>query len=312
MLRLGAPGKSAGLDIAKRLGLPGEVLQHARATLGTRERDISRFLTELDRELTETTTQRRALEEDRQRLAAREKAVAEEWAKRETAKLKELERQADLVLNRFEAQAQEAIDKITATGGEKRATAQAQRNVAKVKRELREEIETAVLSTQSDAREGALAPLKIVEGARVRLKDVREPARVRRLIGADRIEVEAGFMKMQVPREEVLEVLPGPGEAGARLPRNVTFQSGPDAYVSSREINVIGKRAEEARDEVDKFLDSALLAGVNRIRIVHGHGMGILRKMIAELLAGNSAVEKFYAAPQNEGGSGATIVELKD
>ena len=234
VLRLGAPGKSAGLDIARRLGLPGAMLDHARATLGTRELDISRFLTELDRELTETTTQRRALEEDRERLAAREKAVAEEWAKRETAKLKELERQADLVLDRFEAQAQETIEKITATGDQKRATAQAQRNVAKVKRELREEIETAVLSTQSDAREGALAPLKIVEGARVRLKDVREPARVRRLIGADRIEVEAGFMKMQVPRDEVLEVLPGPGEGGAKLPRNVTFRpAGPEAYVSS-------------------------------------------------------------------------------
>jgi DNA mismatch repair protein MutS2 len=312
VLRLGAPGKSAGLDIARRLGLPADVLGHARATLGTRERDISRFLTELDRELTETSAARRGLEEDRLRLAAREKAVAEEWAKRESAKLKELERQAELVLERFDAQAQETLEKIAGAGGQKRATAQAQRSVAKVKRELREEIETAIVSTQSDAREGSIAPLKIAEGSRVKLKNVHEPARVLRLIGADRIEVQAGFMKMQIPRDEVLEVLPGPGEAGAKLPRNVTLQVGPEAYVSSREINVIGKRAEEAREEVDKFMDSAVLAGVNRIRIVHGHGMGILRKVVAELLSSNSNVEKFYPAPQSEGGSGATIVEIKE
>ena len=313
VLRLGAPGKSAGLDIARRLGLPAEILDRARATLGTRERDLGRFLAELDRRLTEVTASQRALEEERLKLQAREKALAEEWAKRESAKLKEIERQAELVLERFDAQAQEAIGKVAVTGDQKRAAAQAQRNVSKVKRELREEIETAILSTQSDARQGELAPLKIAEGSRVRLKNVREPARVRRLIGTDRLEVEAGFMKMQVPRDEVLEVLPAAGEGGTKLPKGVSFKSsGPEVYVSMREVNVIGQRAEEAREVVDKFLDSALLASVNRVRIVHGHGMGVLRRTIAELLAENPNVEKFYPAPQNEGGAGATIVELKE
>lgn len=313
VLRLGAPGKSAGLDIARRIGLPAEILDQARAALGSRERDISRFLAELDRRLTEVAALQRGIEEDRQRLQAREKALGEEWARRESAKIKELERQAELVLDRFEAQAQEAIGKIATTGEQKRAAAQAQRNVSKVKRELREEIQSTVLSAQADARLGELAPLKIAEGARVRLKGVREPARVRRLIGVDRIEVEAGFMKMQVSRDEVLEVLPGPGEGGAKLPQGVSFKpAGPEAYVSVREVNVIGKRAEEAREEVDKFLDSAVLASISRVRIVHGHGMGILRRTIAELLAENPNVEKFYPAPQNEGGTGATIVELKE
>ena len=313
VLRLGAPGKSAGLDIARRLGLSAEILEQARAALGSRERDLGRFLAELDRRLSEVGELQRALEEERQRLQAREKALGEEWARRESAKIKELERQAELVLDRFESQAQETIEKIALTGDQKRAASQAQRNVSKVKRELREELQTAILSTQSDARQGELATPKIAEGVRVRLKNVREPARVRRLIGADRLEVEAGFMKMQVSRDEVLEVLPEAAGGGAKLPQGVSFKpSGPEVYVSVREVNVIGKRAEEARELVDKFLDSAVLASVNRVRIVHGHGMGILRRTIAELLAGNPNVEKFYAAPQNEGGAGATIVELKE
>ena len=142
------------------------------------------------------------------------------------------------------------------------------------------------------------------------MKGVREPARVRRKLSADLIEVDAGLMKMQVSIDDVEEVLPSTPEP-ARLPRNVSFEPGPKWDVSYREINVIGQRAEEARENVDKFLDSASLASIDRVRIVHGHGMGILRKVIAELLATNPHVEKFYTASPGEGGTGATVVELK-
>ena len=91
----------------------------------------------------------------------------------------------------------------------------------------------------------------------------------------------------------------------------VTFQQGSRFDAAYREINLIGHRAEEACDQVDKLLDSAALAQVDRIRIIHGHGMGILKKAIAGLLANHPHVEKFYAATPEEGGSGATIVELK-
>ena len=92
---------------------------------------------------------------------------------------------------------------------------------------------------------------------------------------------------------------------------SVSFRQGPEFAVSVREINLIGHRAEEACESVDKFLDTAALAQAERVRIVHGHGMGILRKAIAELLARNPHVAKFYAARPEEGGTGATIVELK-
>jgi DNA mismatch repair protein MutS2 len=133
---------------------------------------------------------------------------------------------------------------------------------------------------------------------------------VRRKLTGDVLEVEAGLMKMQVSLDDVEEVLPATPE-GARLPKNVSFEPGPKWDVSYREINVIGQRAEEARDLVDKFLDTASMASVDRVRIVHGHGMGILRKVIAEMLATNPHVEKFYPAPPSEGGTGATVVELK-
>ena len=114
---------------------------------------------------------------------------------------------------------------------------------------------------------------------------------------------------MQVAVTNVEEVLPPAGSAAVRPP--VSFRQGPSFDGSFREINLIGQRAEEACQQVDKLLDSAALAEVDRIRIVHGHGMGILKRAIADLLARHPHVEKFYVAPPEEGGSGATIVELK-
>ncbi len=313
VLRTGAPGKSAGIDIAKRLGMPAPVLDKARASLSSREKDIARFLAELDRRLAEVAGAQAALQSERERIAAREKQMAEEWAKRETAKLRELERQYTLAIEKFEERASETLDRIVAGADQKKAAQQALRQVAKAKREFREELDTTVLAARADAQAGSIAPLRIAEGSRVRLKGVREPARVRRLLGGDKLEVEAGFLKMQVPRDDVLEVLPEKGAAGSKLPENVSFRpAGPDAYVSQREINIIGQHAEEATDNVDKFLDSAMLASVSRVRIVHGHGMGVLKRAVAELLSKHPGVEKFYPAPQNEGGAGATIVEFKE
>ena len=119
----------------------------------------------------------------------------------------------------------------------------------------------------------------------MRLRDVREPARVRRKLGNDRLEVEAGFMKMQVSVDDVIEVLPESAAPAGKLPKGVSYRPAPELAPVHQEINVIGQRADEARDAVDEFLDRAVMATASRVRIVHGHGMGILKKTIAELLA---------------------------
>lgn len=313
LLRLGSPGRSAGLDIAQRLGMPKPVIERARTAMSSSERDIARFLAELQARLQNVQELEQEVAERRQTLTAREESLAKEWQQKESAKLRELERRCDALMARFEDQAEQTIDTILQKAGERKAADQARRTVSKTKREFREEIQTTVLSTNNDARQGELAVSKpkIVEGARVRLRDMREPATVLRKLNDGEIEVQAGFMKMRVGTDDVLEVLGGaPGTQ--KLPKNVSYQSGPTWNISYREVNVIGKRAEEATDEVDKFLDAAAFAGVQRVRIVHGHGMGILKRAIAELLAKSPHVAKHYPAPPNEGGSGATIAEMRE
>ena len=306
VLRVGAPGKSAGLEIASRLGMSPKLIEQARQRMSTHERDMARFLAELHARLDGIREFEQELAEQRNALAAREQGLAKDWERREAAKFAEIEQRLQSALAEFETEGRETIRKILGAAEQRKAAEQAERRVAKTKREFEQKARAAVFGETPVARQfGA-----IEEGARVRLKGVREPARVRRKLSGGLLEVEAGFLKMQVSTDDVEEVLPSTPEA-ARLPANVSYEPGPSLSASYREINVIGQRAEEAREIVDKFLDSATMASVDRVRIVHGFGMGVLRKVIAELLATNPHVEKFYPASPSEGGAGATVVELK-
>ena len=118
---------------------------------------------------------------------------------------------------------------------------------------------------------------------------------MRRKLSGGLLEVEAGLMRMQVTTDDVEEVLPAAPES-TRLPKNVSYEPGPRWDVTYREINVIGKRAEEAREEVDKFLDTASMASVDRVRIVHGHGMGILKQSDRRIAGDQSARRKVLSS----------------
>jgi DNA mismatch repair protein MutS2 len=312
LLRLGLPGKSAGLEIATRLGMPEDIMHRARQSMSDRERDVTRFLSELHQRIEAA----QALEADlRRQLEETERAkkeLAREWEKREREKLKELERRADEALAKFESQANETIGRIAQSADRRKADQDAARRIAKTKRELREEFQTAVLSAPGESRAAQAQSLRIEEGSRVRLKDVRDPARVRRLLGNGKLEVEAGFMKLQVSIDDVIEVLPETGAPNSKLPKNVSYRPAPELAPVHQELNVIGQRAEEARDAVDEFLDRAVMATASRVRIVHGHGMGILKKVVSELLSRHPHVARYYPAPPSEGGAGATIVEIRE
>jgi DNA mismatch repair protein MutS2 len=297
VLRLGAPGKSAGLDIASRLGLDPSLIQAARERMTTAERDVAHFLTEMHQRLDALEAERRDIVERARVLDVREQSLEQAWEKKYAAKIREVEQRASELSAQFERTAQETITDLSQ---------KARARIAKTRREYQEAVEA--LAPPAAAPQGS-PRVKLEEGARVRLKGIRQPATVRRVLSNGLLEVDAGFLKMQVPAADVEEILPRSDAPAARS--NVSFQQGPRFDAAYREINLIGHRAEEACDQVDKLLDSAALAQVDRIRIIHGHGMGILKKAIAGLLANHPHVEKFYAAAPEEGGSGATIVELK-
>jgi DNA mismatch repair protein MutS2 len=146
------------------------------------------------------------------------------------------------------------------------------------------------------------------------LKSLGRQARVDRVIDARTFEVSIGPMKMRASIDDIAGVesvkVVTPLEA-ARKRGNVTVSTSNDPDYMSSEINVIGRTADEAHDEVERFIDRAFLAGLPRIRIVHGTGMGVLRRTLREYLRSHPHVTTVTEPPQNEGGQGATVVELR-
>ena len=296
VLRLGAPGKSAGLDIASRLGLDPALIEKARGRMAASDRDVARFLGEMHQKLEQLETERAELEVRSQAVIQREQSLEQTWERKYAAKLQEVEDRAADLSTQFERRAQETIQDLSQ---------KARTKIAKTRREFREQV-----ASLAPAPERAVAPaLKLEPGAQVRLKGIRQLATIRRVLDSGEIEVDAGYLKMRVAMADIEEVIPK-GSAPVRT-QSFGFRQDSDFAPSVREINLIGHRAEEACDSVDKFLDTAALAQADRVRIVHGHGMGILKKAIGELLARNPHVARFYAARPEEGGAGATIVELK-
>jgi DNA mismatch repair protein MutS2 len=128
-------------------------------------------------------------------------------------------------------------------------------------------------------------------------------------------------MKMRIAREDIAEVLSGgsaktepktsPVEAARARGITVSLKNETSDLTTPTEINVIGRTVDEATSEVEKFVDRAFLAGMPRVRIVHGSGMGILRKALRQYLQKHPHVESVTEPPSNEGGGGATVVELR-
>jgi len=145
---------------------------------------------------------------------------------------------------------------------------------------------------------------------------------VQREVEKDLFEVALGPIKMRVKRDECSEPLPQGGEsatekrsdplAAARRQQNVHVTvTSANTDDMRMEINLIGRTVDEATEELEKYLDRAFLAGLPRVRIIHGHGAGILRRGVREFLKSHPHVATIAEAPQNEGGQGATLVELR-
>ncbi len=155
----------------------------------------------------------------------------------------------------------------------------------------------------------------VAEGDTVKLKSTGRSARVARKIDDNHFEVEMGAMKMKIARDDIAEVLssarPAETPVQAARARGISVSLEREDSNVPHEINVIGQTVDDASREVEKFVDRAFLAGLPRVRVVHGSGMGILRKALRQFLQQHPHVASVAEPPQNEGGGGATVVELR-
>jgi DNA mismatch repair protein MutS2 len=317
-LKIGVPGASAGINIAQRLGLNPSIIDAARAKLGSQARDVGQFLDRLHADLREAEAERLRLRTKEEELEREKSHLAAEGKKEQQAKVKEMEQKLASLLRDFEYHARESINAIQDRAAAQKLTKEAERRVSKLRREFREQFDSTIVAHTSGAdRDDPDATPQLVkhvsEGDTVKLKSVGRPAVVARRIDDNHFEVEVGSMKMKIARDDIAEVLARAAESPVKAARarGISVSLGNEDQNVPSEINVIGHNVDDATREVEKFVDRAFLAGLPRVRVVHGSGMGILRKALRQYLQKHPHVESVTEPPQNEGGGGATVVELR-
>lgn len=386
-LLVGIAGSSSGLEIARRFGIPGEVIQNATAQVKESSRDAAEYLRRIKREAEAAEALRVALEEERAAVAEKFASLDKQAQKREGERRADFERELTRALAQFEERAREMTARIEDRASRLKLEREAQKHAAELKREVQraaQESGKRAQVKQSQGKEGGLPPhlrgVRVVrdgkliqsgttatpeigivekaldesESARRGGRDVRAPSELRaprvgdrvrlRMFGSegiidqikdDEVEVRVGSLRMREKLENLelvdeVGTVSGSGVSTARVSGRVKQSledtrrqaqtteihlHSKDARSESSarsELNLIGKRTDEAVELADKFLDEAFLNALSEVRIIHGHGTGALRRAIAELLAGHPHVERFASAPVDQGGAGATIAELRN
>ena len=317
-LKIGVPGASAGINIAQRLGLNPKIIQSARSRLGTQARDVGQFLDRLHLEIREAEAERARLRVREEELTRERARLASEGKREQQEKTREMEKKLETLLRDFEYHAREAVSAVQEKAAGQKVSKDAERRIAKLRRDFREQFDSAVVAHVSGADRGdpnaqPRVVQNVAEGDFVKLKSFGRNARVTRRLDDSHFEVEVGNMKMRIAREDIAEIVSRVTDTPvqAARARGVSVQLENESENAPMEINVIGQNVDDATRDVEKFVDRAFMAGLPRVRIVHGSGMGILRKALRQFLKEHPHVESVAEPPQNEGGGGATVAELK-
>ena len=307
-LLIGLAGASSGIEIARRFGIIDEVIADAKDNLSEAARTANEFLSKLQNETRAAEELRIALEEEREATAQKYASLEAEAARKESERKREFERELAKVLADFEKQSKAFIESIE----DKALKSRLEKERAARKSELNQ----AILE-----RSGKPSP-QLLGGAEAQKEegDIEVGSNVLTKLGQRGIvkkldrnmaEVMVGQLRL---REKITNLTRIAAEAPAKAskPRPVEgFRTMDGVGASLAELNLIGRTTAEAEDELDKFLDEAYLDSLPRVRIIHGHGTGALKNFVHHFLRNHPHIGSFGFAPQDQGGNGATIAELK-
>jgi DNA mismatch repair protein MutS2 len=350
-LLVGLAGSSSGLEIAQRFGFPAEIIAAASVRVDDAARAAAEYLRRIQREAEQAEQLRRALEEERAAVAEKYATLDREAERRERERQQAFERDMRAATTDFERRAQELYAQIEDRAVRLKVEREAEKRAAELRRTaqraasattrtqqptttqpggvrvVRKEQapETPTAPTGARANSAAYRPAsierEIVAGDTVRLRTFGQTGKVERVSGSE-AEVRVGAVRLRekLANLELMERALQTNEAtrqsqlermAAAAARSTQVRLTESQHAPDAELNLIGRTTDEAVAAVDKFLDEAYLHSLARIRIIHGHGTGALRRAIAEFLRDHPHVANFAPAPPDQGGAGATVVELR-
>lgn len=286
---------SNAFEIADNLGLSNDIINHARKLYHDDLTQSDELLLKVNAKEIELKRQLLEVEQQQKELADKQKNYQEQLLKFEQSKEK--------VINQANEKANEII---------RIAQQESKRLIEKLKKQenfvthdvnkIRKELDDLVIEEQPmiDNKD-----IVFKTGDHVEIIKLKRQGIISNILNNNQYEVSIGNLKTKVNKNEI-KLLGMPKKSNKpsikvnkKINTNIAF-----------EINLIGKRVEDAMIDLRKYLDSAIASNYTKVRIVHGFGTGALRKAVHEYLKQNKNVKNYYFAKSNEGGQGATIVEL--
>src|ERR1700744_2008422 len=301
ILEVGKPGSSYAFEIAQKIGLPQNVLNLAKNKISAGQKKVDTLLVDLEREKKEIFDTRLKLDKQQKRvdsLLAENEKLKSYLEENKKALIKEAKDQAkDIILNANKL-VENTIADIKSNNADKEKTRQLRDN-------LNKELEKNTV--RSLVVKAAVIDDELKPGDWVKLNDSETTGQIIE-IAKDNLIIAIGDLRTVAKKNKVQRV------SKKEVPKEIrkSFNSQTNDYASfSPEIDVRGKRGDEALYEIEKMLDRALMMGFNNLKIIHGKGDGILRKLIRDYLKKYDAVSRMEDEHADRGGDGITYVYLK-
>lgn len=303
-LLVGVPGRSNAFEISKKLGLQTNIIDAAKAQVSSETTRVDNMIIELEKTKNEAE---RELEEAKR---IRDKAALQKQqyeAERQT-----FENEKERMLKEAEFKAKEAVESakkeaetIIKELREYKTSGVKEHQLIEARKRL-EDASPQLVGQKQDEHNKQTKREKFVTGDEVELTHLAQKGSIVERINDDEYLVQVGIMKVNVKAEQLKKIIPPKQQAE----RSFIAVKGNKPVVKT-ELDLRGKRYEDAQIEVDRYLDDAVLAGYSKVSIIHGKGTGALRKGVHELLQRHPNVKSTRLGREGEGGLGVTVVELK-
>lgn len=316
-LIVGLPGRSNALAIASRLGLPPHIIESARSMVATEELAVDDVLDEIHKtrdEIGHALERVQYGEAENQRLRAKLESRLLEFDEERRKELASIQQTAEAELEDLRREMRRLKRQLEAAGQPLEAVRQLQQQVAEIRPQDFIKLPESNIESMPDEAETGQHKFRL--GETVWVPSVKSEGQISE-VAADEVEVMVGRLRIRAkPSEIVHRSASERKQANTTKRRELPIDYEPEVVLPERpaspglELDLRGKRVEEAVNRVEEYLDAAYLSGLPFVRIIHGKGTGALRKAIRDTLNQHPLVSKQASGEEKEGGSGVTIVHL--
>ena len=300
----GIPGESNALIIARKYGISDEIIENAKTYISEENQKVEEMIKSIKEKNDELEILKAELENSKRELEEQKLDYNQKLTQLENEKnnvIKKAYEEADEYLKNVQAKAKNLVDKISKDELKKEEAKSTQRSLNMLRNSFIEDKKKNVKEKKVFSKD-----IDIHEGEEVLVKSLNQNGKVLRVIAnTGNVQVQAGILKLVVPIEDLVKI------KKKKVNKFKNFASLKRTSQVRGEIDLRGMTADEAIDDLETYLDRAMLTGYHEVYIIHGKGTMVLRKKIHEYLRTSKYVIEFKDANQNEGGIGCTVVTLK-